>query len=216
MTHRPLLLVAASGLARETLTALTRSGRTVRGILDDDPELTRKRVGGVPVLGALDAVGAHPGTALVLCAGKGTSRRAIAARLAELGVAEDRYASVIDPSVFVPPGCRVGAGTILLAGTVMTADVAIGRHVVCMPNVTLTHDDVLDDFATLTAGVSLAGGVRVGEAAYLGMNATVRERVVVGAGATLGMGAALLTDQPANSIWAGVPARPLTPDKEVR
>ena len=41
------------------------------------------------------------------------------------------------------------------------------------------------------------------------MNAGVREHVRVGAGATLGMGAALLGDLPAGQVWAGVPARTL-------
>lgn len=85
----------------------------------------------------------------------------------------------------------------------------LGRHVVCMPHVTLTHDDVLSDYVTLTSGVSLGGGVRVGEAAYLGMNASVREGRVVGAGCVLGMGAALVTDQPPGTVYAGVPARPI-------
>ena len=57
--------------------------------------------------------------------------------------------------------------------------------------------------------MALGGGVVVGEAAYLGMNASVRENVRVGAGATLGMGAALLVDQPDGVTCAGVPARPL-------
>jgi acetyltransferase-like isoleucine patch superfamily enzyme len=80
-----------------------------------------------------------------------------------------------------------------------------------MPNVTMTHDCVVADFATLAAGVSLGGGVRVGRAAYLGMNAAVHPGVRIGAGAVVGMGAVVLTDVPDGETWAGVPARALVP-----
>ena len=113
------------------------------------------------------------------------------------------------PNVDVPAGCEVGVGSIVLAGVALTAAVTVGSHVVVMPNATLTHDCVLQDFSTVCAGVALGGGVVVGRAAYLGMNASVRENVRVGEGATLGMGAALLVDQPDGETWAGVPARPL-------
>lgn len=213
----PLILVAASGLAREAISAARRPGSTagtLLGYLDDDPGKAGAVIDGLPVLGGIDAVGEYPHADLVVCAGKGASRRAIVARLAALGVGPERYATVIDPSVHVPATCTVGAGTILLAGTVLTADVSVGSHVVCMPNVVLTHDDVLEDFATLAAGAVLGGSVQVGEAAYIGMSASVREQRRVGAGATLGMGSVLVTDLPAGETWAGVPARVLKRQKE--
>jgi len=126
-----------------------------------------------------------------------------------LGIGEDRYATVVHPSVDVPRSCEVGAGSILLAQVAVTAHVRIGRHVVVMPNCTLTHDDVLEDYVTLAAGVSLGGGVRVGEAAYLGMNAGVRERVTVGHSSVLGMGAVALADVAAGQTAVGVPALPI-------
>ena len=203
----PLLLVAASGLAREVLSVCEATGREVVGVLDDDPAKAGTRFGSTTVLGPLERARDHPAAQLLLCAGKGSGRRDLAARLAALGVDDGRYATVVDPSVRVPSSCSVGVGTILLGGVVLTADVRVGRHVVCMPHVTLTHDDDLADYVTLTTGVSLGGGVAVGEAAYIGMNASVREQRSVGAGSVLGMGSVLVADQPPGTVFAGVPAR---------
>jgi sugar O-acyltransferase (sialic acid O-acetyltransferase NeuD family) len=205
-----LVLVAAGGLGREVLAVERPLGRYTGFLfLDDDPHTWGSRVAGTPVLGGLDRLRDLDDHDVVVCAGRGQSRRALVERARGLGVPEQRFASVRHPSVDVPAGCTVGAGSILLAQVAMTSDVRVGRHVVAMPHATLTHDDEVADFATLCAGVSLGGGVRVGEAAYLGMNASVRERVSVGAGATLGMGAALLSDLPDHETWVGVPARPV-------
>jgi sugar O-acyltransferase (sialic acid O-acetyltransferase NeuD family) len=204
------MLVAASGLARETLAVLARTrSHDVLGILDDDAASHGTTVSGVPVLGGLEEAKASTAQ-LILCVGKGVARRSIVRRLGHMGVGPDRYATVVHPSVEVPPSCVVGAGSILLAGVVLTADVSIGDHVVLMPGVTLTHDDVVEDFATVCSGVALGGSVVVGSGAYLGMNASVREGVRVGADATLGMGSVLLRDLPDRAVWAGVPARPVS------
>ncbi len=90
----------------------------------------------------------------------------------------------------------------------MTATVTVGRHVVAMPQATMTHDNVIDDFATLCAGVSLGGFVHVGRSAYLGMNSCVRQNVTVGDGTTLGMGAVLLADLPWGRPGLGCPHGP--------
>jgi len=203
-----VVLVAASGLAREVAVAAARAGLEVVGAVDDDPRLHGTTLpGGLPVLGGLDALRDHPDAAVVLCPGRGAARAALAARLR--GGGPVRFATVVDPSCVVPPSCEVGEGSVLLAGTVLTASVRVGRHVVCMPHVTLTHDDVVEDHVTIAAGVRLGGRVRVADGAYLGMGAMVRQDLVVGAGATLGMGAVLLEDLPPGGTWAGVPARPV-------
>jgi len=203
------VLVAASGLAREVAATERGIGRydDVR-MLDDDPTRWGTALDGVEVSGGIEEIVRYPEHDVVLCAGRGSTRRALAERLAALGVTDERYCRVVHPAAAVA-GATIGRGSIVLAGVVATANVTVGRHVVVMPQVTLTHDDVVADYATLCAGVSLGGGVRVDEGAYLGMNACVREGGEVGAGATLGMGAALLEPLPAGATWVGVPARPI-------
>lgn len=208
--RRPLLLVTASGLAREALAVLRGSANyEIVGILDDDHLLHGRSVDGVTVVGDLDAVERYPDAALLVCPGSGAVRSSIVERLGMVGVERDRYIIALHPSVDIPGSSRVGAGSVLLAGVVLTTAVTIGDHVVAMPHVTLTHDVVVDDYATLAAGVSLGGHVSIGRGAYVGMHAAVRERARIGPGATIGMGAVVLSDVPAGQTWAGVPARRL-------
>lgn len=200
-----LLLVGASGLAREVIAA----GITgVVGILDDDIELHGSEIAGVPVVGGT-ALAASRDEDLLLCIGPSGVRSEVARRLARAGVADDRYAIFVARSARIGTTSEIGAGSIVLDGVVVTADARLGRHVVVMPNCTITHNNELKEFATLAAGVALGGSVRVGKRAYIGMNASVRQGVKIEREATIGMGAVVLHDVPEGEIWAGVPARRL-------
>ena len=202
-----IVLIGASGLAREVLSA-DQSNYRIVGILDDDADLNETVIGGVPVVGTV-ASAADRSERLVICVGSGAGRRSIVERLAVLGVTDDRFVTVVDSSVRVPGSCTVGLGSILLANVVLTADVTVGRHVVVMPNVTFTHDNRVGDFSTVAAGAAFGGNVRIGEASYTGMNASVRQHVSIGADSILGMGAVLLEDLPDHETWAGIPASKL-------
>jgi sugar O-acyltransferase (sialic acid O-acetyltransferase NeuD family) len=214
---RPLLFVGAGGLARETLAAVRAAsaaepaGPVWRplGLLDDDPARQGSEVDGLTVLGPLEAVHDHPDAAVVICTGSArdpASRRRIAHRL---DLPDDRYGTVVHPAASVATGTVLGPGCTLLAGCVVTAPQRVGRHVVAMPQVLLTHDDEVGDFVTMAGRVALAGGVRVGEGAYLGAGALVREGLTIGAWSVLGMGSIVLADVPPGEVWVGVPARRL-------
>jgi sugar O-acyltransferase (sialic acid O-acetyltransferase NeuD family) len=208
----PLLVVGAGGFARETVEAV-RSGATdpsgrpwhVVGILDDDPRWFATVVAGVPVLGRPDLVHSHTAHVVVATGRPGdyASRARIVARL---GLPPERYGIVVHPTAALAADTVLGPGTVVLAGVVATSGVRIGAHVALMPQVVLPHDDVVEDFATLTSGVRLGGGVTVETGAHLGAGAVVREGLRVGEWSQLGMGSMLTRHLPDRVVAYGSPA----------
>jgi sugar O-acyltransferase (sialic acid O-acetyltransferase NeuD family) len=209
VTARPLLILGAGGLARETLAAIRSLPDVWQpiGLLDDDPARHGAVVAGIPVLGGTERVSDFPDAAVVPCVGSAhrpTSRLHLAERL---GL--DRWATIVHPAASIAAGTSIGVGSVILAGVVVTAPITIGPYLVAMPHVLLTHDDELAEGVTLAGRATLAGGVLVGQGAYLGQGSMIRENVRIGAGAVIGMGAVVLADVPDGQTWVGSPARKL-------
>lgn len=43
-------------------------------------------------------------------------------------------------------------------------------------NVNISHDVVIRDYTTIAPGVNIAGNVTIGEGAYIGIGASIREK----------------------------------------
>jgi sugar O-acyltransferase (sialic acid O-acetyltransferase NeuD family) len=211
-----LVIIGAGGFGREAaeaVRALNHSGAAWRlvGYLDDNPAWSGTLMDGLPVLGTTTELEHLPNASVLVCTGRPDNYVSRPRIVQALGLPPERYATIIHPTASVSSSSQVGHGSVLLAHTVLTAAVSVGSHIAVMPHVTLTHDDVIEDYATLASGVRLGGGVRIGRGAYLGAGALVREHCTVGACALVGMGAVVTGDIPAREIWAGVPARYLRP-----
>jgi len=53
------------------------------------------------------------------------------------------------------------------------------------------------------------GNISMGDQAYIGAGAVLRQGIAIGAGAIIGMGAVVTRDVPAGETVAGNPAKPL-------
>jgi sugar O-acyltransferase (sialic acid O-acetyltransferase NeuD family) len=207
-----LLLVGAGGFGRETAEAVRavnacRRTWNLLGFLDDGPGLAGKEVDGTRVLGPTEAVADFPDACVIVTTGSPRdyfSRKRLVKRLE---VASERFATLVHPHAVLPASARLGPGTVLLAGVVVTSGISIGSHVAVMPGAVLTHDNTVGDFATVASGVRFGGGVQVGTGAYVGAGALIREGLSIGDWALVGMGSVVLRSVPPSEVWAGAPAR---------
>jgi sugar O-acyltransferase (sialic acid O-acetyltransferase NeuD family) len=208
-----LIILGAGGTSREIADTVGDINRIERqwnllGFLDDDAAKHGKRVGGLPVLGAIDCARQYAAHFIigVARAGDPWQRRKIVERLA---FAREQFATIIHPSATVSRSAAIGVGTTILYNSVVTTDVVIGDHVVIQYNATISHDAVLEDFVTMAPGSLIAGSVRLCAGAYLGAGCQVINDVTVNEAAVVGLGAVVLRDVMNGETVAGNPARPL-------
>lgn len=70
------------------------------------------------------------------------------------------------------------------------------------------HNVTIGRHAVITAHVQIAGSTRIGDYVYIAPSACLRDRISVGEGAFIGLGAVVVKDVPDGAMVMGVPARP--------
>lgn len=102
---------------------------------------------------------------------------------------------------------RIGQGSIICAGVVLTTSINIGDHVLLNLNVTVGHDTTIGSCSSIMPGVNLAGNVTLGNEVMVGSGANIINKIQVGNFTIIGAGSVVNHNIPAASTAAGVPAR---------
>ena len=152
--------------------------------------------------------------AVCLAIGDGMVRRKLADRCEKAGV---RFIDLQAQNCTVLDGSLIGPGLVLCGFATITSNASIGRHFHGNIDSYVAHDCVIGDFVTLAPAVMCNGNVHVEDHAYIGTGAVLRQGkpgkpLVVGAGATVGMGAVVTRDVPPGTTVVGNPAKPMIKD----
>jgi sugar O-acyltransferase (sialic acid O-acetyltransferase NeuD family) len=216
MSLRVIAIYGGSGFGREVAWLVASCNE--RGALydlacfiDDDKGLHGKRLNGIPVIGFEDAKKHYPDAAIVGAVGDPRIRESIMGKVRAAGFC---FETLIHPDVQRSKWMEIGEGAVICAGTVLTTNIKLGRHVQINLDCTIGHDVVLGDYTTLAPGVHVSGWVHFGKRVYVGtgavfINGTEKAPLTVGDDTVIGAGAVVTKSIEDGLTVVGTPAVPV-------
>jgi sugar O-acyltransferase (sialic acid O-acetyltransferase NeuD family) len=206
---KPILIYGAGGLGREILSLLRNlEDWEVKGFIDDRVPGS-KVISGVNVLGGREVLPAlSDAVHLVVAIGDPLIKAGV---IQQLHFPNLHFPTLIHPSAIIqdPDSVRIGEGTIVAAGAILTTDIKLGNHVLLNLNATIGHDVTIGNFSSIMPGVNVAGEVTIGQSVLIGAGASIFNRIAIGDKSKVGMGAVVIKDVAALQTVIGVPAKPV-------
>jgi len=202
-----IIIIGAGGHGRVVLDILKNSHQVeVAGFIDADSSLHHKFIDGIEVLGdfsMLQQCGKHGVAGAIIAIGDNRIRNSYAQAVEKTDIG---LVNAIHPAATIAGNARIGKNVVIAAGVTICTHVTIADSVICNTGCIIDHESTICRAAHICPGVKLAGHVKIGELAFVGIGSTVVQSVEVGESAVVGAGSVVLRNVPAYSTVVGVPA----------
>ena len=199
---KQLVIIGASGHGKVVADLAVHCGYTDIAFLDD------ARAGrtclGNPIVGAVRDAALYPQSDFIVAIGNAETRERVQTMLLQKGL---HMATLIHPKAVIASHVSIGAGSVIMAGTVINPDTKIGEGCIINTCASVDHDNVIGDYVHVSVGSHLAGTVHVGKGTWVGAGATVSNNIQICGGCMIGAGAVVVHDIMQVGTYIGVPAK---------
>lgn len=208
---KKLYIIGSGGFGREVAWLVERINQVTPtwelvGFIDDNPSIWGTSCNGYQVIGGIDVLNNIQHDVWAVCAvGAAKTRKKIVEKIAYLE--HINYATLVDPSVIFSNSVKIGEGSIVCAGSILTVNINVGCHVIINLDCTLGHDDIIEDFVTIYPSVNVSGNVRVGAGTELGTGSKIIQGIDISSGVILGAGAVVSKSLGEAGTYVGVPVK---------
>jgi sugar O-acyltransferase (sialic acid O-acetyltransferase NeuD family) len=208
-------LVGAGGHGREVmplvraqLASLLSSG-AARIVFVVENDVGGRNVNGIPLIGLDQFLDSGSPKFFNVAIAASDVRKRIALKCAAFGA---QPFSIIASTAIVHDDVEIGPGAILCPFSIIQSNSRIGSYFHANSYSSIAHDSIVGDYVTLGPRATCNGRSRIGNHAYIGSGAVIREgtpecAMVIGEGAIVGMGAIVTKPVAAGTTVIGNPAR---------
>jgi len=207
---KPIFIVGAGGHAKVVWECLQHNTVIeVAGFLEIDKNLIDNLLLGLTIYDQETVLKKYNSENILLANGLGSTsvtnlRAKQFKKLKQIGY--DFY-SVIHPTSYCSRDVIIGEGTQILARSTILIGTKIGCNSIINTSASIDHDCYIGNHVHIAPGVVLSGGVRIDDFCHIGVGAKIIQGIHIGENSLIAAGAVVISDLPANSHVAGVPAK---------
>lgn len=209
---KDIAIFGAGGFGREVKTIIDSINKikpiyNFLGFYDDGID-KGTIINGYPVLGGLNEINQiKSDLALVISIGDPKIKKKIVSKITNSKI---NFPVIIHPNASISPDdVKIGKGTIVCEGTIITCNIKIGDFVIFNLMCTVGHDTIIEDYCAFMPSVNISGEVHIQNSVYVGTGAKIINLLEIGENTIIGAGAVVSKTLPANCTAVGIPAKPI-------
>jgi sugar O-acyltransferase (sialic acid O-acetyltransferase NeuD family) len=118
-----------------------------------------------------------------------------------------KFVNAIHPSVIIGNTTEMGVGIVAMAGCIFNPKSKIGDFTFFATGAQVEHDNIISDFASISAGSITGGYVKIGKYSAITLGVTVLDRLEIGDNTVVGAGSLVIKSLPDDVLAYGNPAK---------
>jgi sugar O-acyltransferase (sialic acid O-acetyltransferase NeuD family) len=205
-----IVLFGGGNQAHYTIDIIEKEGKYhIVGIIDSVHDVGSERFG-YKILGRMDSLkeiideySIHGG---VISIGDNGTRYLVYNQIIK-SIPNFNFINAIHPSVTIGNTTELGVGIVAMAGCIFNPKAKIGNFTFFATGAQVEHDNVINDFASISAGSITGGYVTLGKFSAITLGVTVLDRIEIGENTVVGAGSLVIKSLPDNVLAYGNPAK---------
>lgn len=117
------------------------------------------------------------------------------------------YKFIHSSAIILDKSMKIGEGSIICAGVILTTNIRIGKHAQLNLQSTVGHDCTIGDYFTTAPGAKISGNCLIGDRVYFGTNSCVKEKINIVDDCVIGLNAGVVKSLTEAGTYVGTPAK---------